>query len=87
MEPRRIYRGDGAMIKRLTKHGNSLALVIDKPVLDLLKIDADTPLGITTDGRTLVISPTNDPARTDTFRSALETVNRQHGGALKKLAE
>ena len=27
------------MVKRLTKHGNSLALVIDRPILDLLKID------------------------------------------------
>jgi hypothetical protein len=26
------------MVKTLTKHGNSLALVIDKPILDLLKI-------------------------------------------------
>jgi hypothetical protein len=26
------------MVKKLTKHGNSLALVIDRAVLDLLKI-------------------------------------------------
>ncbi len=32
------------MIKKLTKHGNSLALVIDRPILDLLRIDPDTPL-------------------------------------------
>ena len=31
------------MVKRLTKHGNSLALVIDKGVLDLLGIGAETP--------------------------------------------
>ena len=31
------------MVKRLTKHGNSLALVIDRGVLDLLEIDAETP--------------------------------------------
>jgi len=36
------------MIKRLTKHGNSLALVIDKGVLDLLKIDEETPISIST---------------------------------------
>lgn len=27
------------MVKRLTKHGNSLAVVIDREVLDLLDID------------------------------------------------
>jgi hypothetical protein len=31
------------MVKKLTKHGNSLALVIDKPILELLKIDQETP--------------------------------------------
>ncbi len=38
------------MLKKLTKHGNSLALVIDRPILDLLKIDTETPLDISTDG-------------------------------------
>jgi hypothetical protein len=27
------------MVKKLTKHGNSLALVIDRPILELLRID------------------------------------------------
>ena len=45
------------MIKRLTRNGNSLAMVIDKPILDLLKIDATTPIEITTDGRTLLLTP------------------------------
>ena len=44
------------MVKRLTKHGNSLALLIDKPILELLKIDADTLLEVTTDGQSLVVS-------------------------------
>jgi hypothetical protein len=39
------------MVKKLTKHGNSLALVLDRGVLDLLEIDADTPLNIKTDGK------------------------------------
>ena len=32
------------MIKKLVRHGNSRALVIDKPVLDLLNIDEDTEI-------------------------------------------
>ncbi len=32
------------MIKKLTRHGNSMALVIDKPILELLHIERDTPL-------------------------------------------
>jgi antitoxin MazE len=76
-----------SMIKKLTKHGNSLALVIDRGVLDLLEIDAETPLNIKTDGKCLIVTPERDAARQRKFRAALAKVNRQYGPALKKLAE
>ena len=75
------------MIKQLTKHGNSLALVIDKALLELLGISADTPLEIRTDGRSLIVSPAKDAKRRRAFRGALERVNQRHGEALRKLAE
>jgi len=75
------------MTKKLTKHGNSLALVIDRGVLDLLNIDAETPLNIKTDGKCLIVTPERDAARQKKFRDALAKVNRQYGPALKKLAE
>ena len=75
------------MIKRLTKHGNSLALVIDRGVLDLLKIDADTLLNISTDGKCLIVSPVHDGKREKQFGAALEKINKRYGRALKRLAE
>lgn len=75
------------MIKKLTKHGNSLALVIDRGVLDLLEIDAETPLNIKTDGKCLIVTPERDAARQKKFRAALDEANRRYGRALKKLAE
>ena len=75
------------MVKTLTKHGNSLALVIDKAILSLLKIRDDTPLNISTDGQVLIISPVNDKKRSKNFRAALEKVNKKYSQALKKLAE
>ena len=75
------------MIKKLSKHGNSLALVIDRPVLDLLKIDDDTMLEISTDGEVLIISPVRDRKRRKKFETALDNVNKRYGRALKKLAE
>ena len=74
------------MIKKLTKHGNSLALVIDKGVLDLLSIDDKTPLEISTDGKMLFISPVRDEERRRQFEGALEKVNKKYGRALKRLA-
>ena len=75
------------MIKHLKKHGNSMALVIEKPILDLLGANADTPFDMTTDGQALVLTPITDPARREAFRSALDKANTRYAKALKKLAE
>ena len=75
------------MVKRLTKHGNSLALVIDRGVLDLLEIDGDTPLSLTTDGKCLIVTPVRDPEREKRFRAALADGNRKYGKMLKRLAD
>jgi antitoxin MazE len=75
------------MIKRLTKHGNSLALVIDRRILELLDISANTPLSLTTDGKCLVVTPARDVKRGKLFRRTLESVTRRHERALKRLAD
>lgn len=75
------------MIKKLTRHGNSLALVVERGVLDLLDIDADTPLEISTDGQNLLVSPVRGRSRRKRFQEALGRVNRKYAGALKRLAE
>jgi antitoxin MazE len=75
------------MVKKLTKHGNSYALVIDKPIMDILNITDDTPLSVTTDGRSLVVSPVTDEKEEAKFRQALKKVNKRYGKMLKALAE
>ena len=75
------------MIKALTKHGNSYALVIEKPILELLGVSPETPFEIVTDGRCLVLSPVRDPAEEKKFQDALEMVHKRFGRAMKRLAE
>ena len=75
------------LIKTLIKHGNSLALVIDKPILELLQISADTPLELTNNGDVLMISPIRNKARQKKLRMALDKINRKYGDDLKRLAE
>ncbi|MFH1704194.1 MAG: AbrB/MazE/SpoVT family DNA-binding domain-containing protein [Nitrospirota bacterium] len=75
------------MIKKMVSHGNSAALIIDKPILDILKIDMDTSLEISTDGKNLIISPVSDRKREQKFRAALQKVNKRHSKVLKKLAD
>lgn len=74
------------MIKHLTRHGNSLALVIDRGILSLLNISSKTPLRITTDGRNLVLSPVDNEDVERRFQKALEDGNRRYGRMLKRLS-
>lgn len=75
------------MTKTLTKHGNSYALVIDKPILDLLRATPETPFEIVSDGRCLVLTPVRDPVDERKFQQALKRVHARFGRAMKKLAE
>ena len=75
------------MVKKLTRHGNSLALVIDRPILELLNIDTDTPLEVSTDGKQLVISPLKASARRKKFDAAQQIAHERYGKAFRKLAE
>jgi len=75
------------MVKTLTRHGNSYALVIDKPILELLKATPDTPFEIVTDGQCLVLTPVRDKAEERKFQKSLEKVHKRFGRAMKRLAE
>jgi len=74
------------LVKTLPRHGNSLALVIDQPVLDMLGIGADTPLQITTDGRSIVITPF-DAGRHAKFRTAAEETFHRYPNMLNRFAK
>jgi antitoxin component of MazEF toxin-antitoxin module len=74
------------MIKKMVSHGNSSALIIDKPILEILKIGMDTPLEVSTDGKNLIISPVRDAKRETRFRTALRKVNEKHGKTLRRLS-
>jgi len=76
-----------ALTKTLIKHGNSLALVIDKPILEMLGIQADTPLKISTNGDALLVSPVRDEARQAQLRRTLKKLNAKFGDDLRRLAE
>lgn len=84
---RRFSGASAMMTKKLSKHGNSLALVIDRSILELLEIDEQTPLEITTDGRALVIVPAPDENRRKRFEQALSDCNERFGPVLRRLAE
>ena len=75
------------MIKTLQKHGNSMALVIEKPVMEALGIKEDTPLQITVNGNALVITPANVGIGEEKMRETLKELRKRYGPMLKRLAD
>jgi len=75
------------MIKKLAKHGNSSALIIDRPIMELLKITDDTPLEVSTDGKRLIIEPVRELRREEKFAQAVAEADREYGRMFTKLAK
>jgi antitoxin component of MazEF toxin-antitoxin module len=75
------------MVKKLIQHGNSVALVIDKPIMEILNITNETTFELTTDGRNLILSPQNEYTQEIDILNSLEKINKKHGAVLKRLGE
>ena len=75
------------MEKRLTKTGNSLALVLDRELLDRTGISADTLLEISTDGDVIVITPKRSKSRAEKLRDAMTRGGRAVRGVFSRLAK
>lgn len=67
--------------------GNSLAVVLDKGVLEATGITRDTLLEVSTDGDVVVLSPVRDRARTERLQAIANGIFTRHAAAFKKLAE
>jgi antitoxin MazE len=75
------------MGKKLTKTGNSLALVLDRELLDRTGISADTVLDVSTDGDVIVVSPQRSKARADKLRKAMAKADDRYAGVFRRLAK
>ena len=75
------------MIKKLTRQGNSSALIIDRAVMDLLDIDTDTPLKVTVQGRRLIVEPLTDAGRRAKFERVLKKTSTRNAALFRKLAK
>jgi antitoxin MazE len=75
------------MRKKLTRTGNSLALVLDKRLLDRMGIDADTPLDVSTNGQVIVVSPVRGRRRTAKLKTIVSEAHSRYAGVFRRLAE
>jgi antitoxin MazE len=74
------------MQKTLSSIGNSLGLIIERPILELLNIDKETPLEIKTDGKALIITPIRHDRR-ERLAAITEKLMNRHEKVLKELAK
>ncbi len=74
------------MIKNLTRHGNSYALIIDRAILELLKLEPDSPLELSTDGTVLIVQRAPDGHHRPRIEKAPKHTTRRAGGKDKKSA-
>lgn len=74
------------MRKKLTRTGNSLALVLDRALLEQTGVNADTELEVSTDGEVIVISPVRKAARTARLRKVMDKAHARYAGVFRRLA-
>jgi antitoxin component of MazEF toxin-antitoxin module len=78
----------GKVIKQLRKVGNSNALILDKPILELLGLEEDGQVQLTIQDGLLIVAPANPRQLTpDELQDHLDYVVKKRQGALKRLAQ
>jgi len=79
------------MRKHLSTVGNSLGLVIEKPILELLNITKDTELEVVTDGARIIVEPVRSKAERDKHQRRVATSTKKviarHRELFAKLAK
>jgi antitoxin component of MazEF toxin-antitoxin module len=77
------------MRKRLTRQGNSAAIVIDRPILEILGLEAGGTVEMLTNGNSLLIRPVRSLSteRQEAFARALAETNELWGDMLRRLAK
>ena len=82
------------MIKQLTRNGNSLALVLDKTLLELIHVDGDAPVvELSADGDRLIVRAATPEKVRDLqehkrkLHEAMEWSSKKYAKTFQRLAE
>lgn len=86
-----MYIRNNTMRKHLSAIGNSLGLVIEKPILDLLNIGRDTELEVVTDGERIIVEPVRSRTEKEEHQRRVATSTKKviarHRELFAKLAK
>jgi antitoxin MazE len=76
-----------SMVKKLSVIGNSLGVIFDKPILELLGISKDSKLKISTDGTKIIIEPMSEEEHKKSVLDSHKKVMKHHDKTFRKLAK
>ncbi|MDD3021742.1 MAG: hypothetical protein PHX61_12315, partial [Alphaproteobacteria bacterium] len=74
-------------LKKMIKNGNSMALVIERPLLEVLGANPNSFVKRTISGNKLILEFVNEGERTKLIDEAINTSLTDHATVFKKLAE
>jgi len=76
------------MVKHLRKVGNSHAIILDKPLMELVGLEPGGEVNVQVNGTMICLSPVGpepvDPAK---FKAILDDIVHDHGPVLRRLAK
>lgn len=75
------------MKKKLTRTGNSVALVLDKPLLEQLGLEEGSDVEISASGDVLVVTPIRGNTRRRKLEKIMDKLDARYGGVFQRLAE
>ncbi len=75
------------MARLLQKHGNSVALVFDKTMLEALRMTPETPVELTFSGSSLIITPVSVGIPDAELDTAIERLRPRYKTMLENLAK
>ena len=73
--------------KKLSRIGNSVGIVLDRPLLEQLGLEEGSEVEISTDGSVILLSPKRDEKREARLKDVSDWMFDKYAGAFKKLAE
>ncbi len=74
-------------LKKMIKNGNSMALVIERPLLDVLGANANSFVKRTVSGNKLILEFVSEEQRAKIMDDAISESIKDHASVFKKLAE
>lgn len=75
------------MVKRLTRQGNSVAIVLDRPILEAAELEEGQEVEVSTDGDVIVITPVRSKSRQAKLRTVVNRLHEKYAGAFRRLAQ